>query len=170
MTPMEFHDYARMQLAPSEPLFRLVPPEQKDWVPTEGSFTAGQLMYHMAYSLRFNADGIRSNTWALPSLRHVFVGNRRTPSAPVEECIVLYRENAAYFLESFITMSEEEFREGMLDTLQLGRAPKWKMALFALEHHLNHKAELFMYLKQMGVKVTSRELYGYPDEGSGGLR
>ncbi len=160
MTPLQFRDYAEKQLAPTEPMFLLVPAEQKDWKPTEESFTAGQLMYHMAYALKFNADGILKNEWALPSLRHVFITNRRTPSASVQECVDLYRTNAKYFLDIFSTMSEEEFAAGELDTLQLGRAQKWRMALFALEHHLNHKAELFMYLKLMGVKVTSRELYG----------
>ncbi len=160
MTPLQFQDYARMQLAPTEPLFLMVPPGQEGWKPTEESFTAGQLMYHMAYALRFNADGIRKNEWALPSLRHVFITNRRIPTATVEECVALYRENSAYFLESFTEMSEQEFMTAELDTLQLGRAPKWKMSFFALEHHLNHKAELFMYLKMMGAKVTSKELYG----------
>lgn len=160
MTPLQFRAYAELQLAPTEPLFLLVPPEKKDWKPTEESFTAGQLMYHMAYALRFNANGIQKNEWALPSIRHVFITNRRTPSASVDECTAMYRENAKYFLDIFTAMSDEEFHTGELDTLQLGRAQKWKMSIFALEHHLNHKAELFMYLKLMGVKVTSRELYG----------
>ncbi|MFA6469035.1 MAG: DinB family protein [Bacteroidota bacterium] len=160
MSPQQFRDYAEKQLAPTEPLFLLVPPEQKDWKPTGDSFTAGQLMHHMASALRFNANGIARNDWALPSLRHVFITNKRTPSATVDECVNLYRENAKYFLDIFSAMSEEEFQTGVLDTLQLGRAQKWRMSLFALEHHLNHKAELFMYLKLMGAKVTSRELYG----------
>ena len=160
MTPLQFRDYAEKQLAPTEPMFLLVPPDQKDWKPTEESFTAGQLMYHMASALRFNANGIQKNEWALPSLRHVFITNRRTPSAAVEECVKLYNENAKFFLDIFSTMSDKEFQTGELDTLQLGRAQKWRMSLFALEHHLNHKAELFMYLKMMGIKVTSKELYG----------
>lgn len=160
MTPLQFRDYAQSMLAPTEPLFLLVPPEKKDWKPTEESFTIGQLMHHMASALRFNGNGIAKNEWALPSLRHVFVTNRRTPSGTVEECLQLYRENAQFFLGIFSAMTDDEFQNGMLDTLQLGRAPKWKMSLFALEHHLNHKAELFMYLKMMGVKVTSRDLYG----------
>jgi hypothetical protein len=160
MTPQQFRNYAEHQLAPTEPLFLLVPPEQKDWKPTDESFTIGQLMYHMSYALRFNADGILKNEWALPTLRHVFITNRRTPSAGVEECLTLYRENVKYFLDIFSVMSDEEFQTEELDTLQLGRAQKWRMSLFALEHHLNHKAELFMYLKLMGIKVTSKDLYG----------
>ncbi len=160
MTVSQFHDYAAKQLAPTEPMFLLVPPEQKDWKPTEDSFTAGQMMHHMASALRFNGNGILKNEWALPSLRHVFVTNRKTPSAPVEECVNLYRETSKFFLDIFTTMSDEEFQTAEVDSVQLGRVQKWRISLFALDHHLNHKAELFMYLKLMGVKVTSKELYG----------
>ncbi len=160
MTPLQFRDYAEKQLSPTEPLFLLVPPEQKDWKPTEGSFTAGQLMHHMSSALRFNANGISKNEWELPSLRHVFVTNRRTPSATVEECVNLYRETSKFFLDIFTSMSEEEFQTAEVDSIQLGKVQKWRISLFALDHHLNHKAELFMYLKMMGVKVNSKDLYG----------
>ncbi len=117
-------------------------------------------MHHMAYALHFNAKGIEKNEWELPSLRHVFVSNRKTPSSTVEECVALYRKNARYFLDIFATMPEDEFANAEVDSIQLGRVQKWRIALFALDHHLNHKAELFMYLKLMGVKVTSKDLYG----------
>ncbi len=160
MTPLQFKEYAALQLEPTEPMFLRVPPEQINWKPTEDSFTAGQLMFHMATALRFNGKGIKHNEWELPSLRHVFVSNRKTPTASVEECVSAYREHSAFFLDVFTGMSDEEFLTGELDTLQLGRTQKWRMSLFALEHHLNHKAELFMYLKMMGIKVNSKDLYG----------
>jgi hypothetical protein len=56
-------------------------------------------------------------------------------------------------------MGNDEFQTGEVDSVQLRRAQKWRIALFALDHHLNHKAELFMYLKLMGVNVTTKELY-----------
>jgi len=44
--------------------------------PSEDSFTTGQLMHHMAMSLRFNADGIGKNEWAISSLVRVFAASR----------------------------------------------------------------------------------------------
>ena len=159
MTVSQFYDYALTVLAPTEPLFKLVPESKTDWKPTESSFTAGQLMYHIAYSLKFNANGIGKNEWAVPSMRHVFISNRHTPSSSVDEAVRLYRETSAVFLRLFSTMNEDEFRNDEVDSVAIGRAKKWRVALFALEHHINHKAELFMYLKLMGVKVTTKNLY-----------
>jgi len=159
MTVQQFYDYAVVTLSPTEPLFRLVPPERKDWKPADGSFTAGQLMLHMAEALHFNAKGIRENEWELPSMRHIFVANRKINSATVDEALLRYNETSAEFLNVFAAMSNDEFQTGEVDSVQLGRAQKWRIALFALDHHLNHKAELFMYLKLMGVNVTTKELY-----------
>ena len=33
-----------------------------------------------------------------------------------------------------------------------------------LEHLINHKHQLFTYLKQMGVEVTTRDLYRFRGE------
>lgn len=159
MTVTQFHHYATETLQPTEPLFLLVPADKKDWKPVEGSFTIGQLMLHMAEALRINANGIQKNEWAVPSMRHIFVANRKTPSVTSQEALQVYRETAKQFLGIFTTMSDEEFQHGEVDSFQMGRVQKWRIALMALDHHLNHKAELFMYLKLMGVKVGTKELY-----------
>jgi len=159
MTILQFHEYAQSVLAPTEPMFRLVPENATDWKPTETSFTTGQLLHHIAYSLKFNSDGIQKNIWAVQSMRHVFLANRKTPNSSVEDAVRYYRETSTEFLNVFSVMSDDEFQNGEVDSVQLGREKKWRVALFALEHHLNHKAELFMYLKMMGIKVTTKELY-----------
>lgn len=160
MTALQFVSYAEQMLAPTIPLFYLVPEDSIDWKPTENSFTCGQLMHHMAGSLRFNANGIGKNEWALPSIRHIFLANRREQSSTVEEAVALYKETSNEFFETFRQMSDEEFLGGIVNTPQFGPQEKWRHALFSVAHHLNHKTELFMYLKMMGVKVSSRELYG----------
>lgn len=160
MTPTQFISYARQMLHPTEGLFALVPDEKVDWSPAEGSFTCAQLMTHMAQSLRFNADGIARNEWVLPSLRHIMLANRRIEPVSKEQSIVLYKENSEYFYAVFRTMPEEEFNNAVITTPQFGPQEKWRYALFTVAHHLNHKAELFMYLKTMGVKAGTRELYG----------
>jgi hypothetical protein len=37
--------------------------------------------------------------------------------------------------------------------------PIWRFAVFVAEHHLNHKMELHMYLRLLGVKVNTGTLY-----------
>jgi uncharacterized damage-inducible protein DinB len=160
MNSQQFAEYARLMLAPTIQLFRQVPEDKIGWQPTKESFTAGQLMHHMAFALQFNANGIGKNEWSIPSLRHVLVANRRTPTVSVNEAVSLYEKTSAQFLETFTLMPDDEFFTAEVDSIQLGKVQKWKIALFALDHHLNHKAELFMYLKLMGIKVHSGDLYG----------
>lgn len=160
MTPQQFVEYAEQMLRPTEALFRLVPADRTEWKPTPESFTAGQLMLHMAQALRFNAQGLKTNEWALPSLRHILLANRRIETATVDRAVELYRENAEFLYDVFKTMPEEEFSRAQVDTPQFGPQEKWRYALFTVAHHLNHKAELFMYLKMMGMPAGSRELYG----------
>lgn len=160
MTPLQFISYAEQMLAPTVDLFTLVPDEKIDWKLTDGSFTCGQLMMHMGQALQFNANGIKMNEWVLPSLRHIFVANRRIETGSVSGAIALYEQNAKYFLDIFRAMPEEEFLTAVINTPQFGPQEKWRYALFTVAHHLNHKTELFMYLKTMGIKVGTKELYG----------
>ncbi|MDD8017260.1 MAG: DinB family protein [Bacteroidota bacterium] len=160
MTVSQFLNYAQGTLAPTESLFLLVPSDKIGWKPTERSFTLGQLMHHMAAALQFNADGIGKNEWALPSMRHIFVANRKISTVNVDEALKLYHQSAKIFLDIFSSISDDEFQTGEVDSIQLGRVQKWRIALFAVDHHLRHMTELFMYLKVLGLNISSKELYG----------
>lgn len=160
MSPTQFCEYIELVMKPTLPLFQLVPNNQIQWKPTEHSFTCGQLLYHIAYSLRFNANGIGKNIWELPSMRHIFLANRKTPEMSVEEAMAFYETTYKEFYSIFPAMSEEEFLTREVDSPQFGKIQVWKIALFSVSHHLNHKTELFMYLKLLGINVGSKELYG----------
>ena len=102
MNVTQFHEYAKTLLAPTEPLFLLVPGDKTEWKPTENSFTTGQLMHHMAVALRFNGKGIERNEWeGATSLRHIFLANRRTPGSSVANAVALYRKTSEYFFNFF---------------------------------------------------------------------
>jgi hypothetical protein len=147
-------------MEPVEGLFRAVPPAGVAWKPTPTSFSTGQLMAHIVISTRSYADGIATGEWGVSSLRRVFVVNRRTPSMDVEESLRTWRENRAYFNRRIQGLTEEEFREGEVFGLPFDRpVVRWRLALFAAEHLLSHKAELFMYLKLIGEKVHTGHLY-----------
>jgi hypothetical protein len=103
--------------------------------------------------------GIARGDWGFKSMRERFVQNRYTPSLTVEEAVRLFNASCAEFRTVVGSLSEEDFTLGEVDTPQLGRVPRWRIALLALEHHINHKAEVFMYLKLLGVKVNTSHLY-----------
>jgi uncharacterized damage-inducible protein DinB len=159
MTLQDYLSYFDEMIRPTAPLFRLVPSEKLDWKPTERSFTAGQLMAHMAGALAVYGRGISTGDWGYRSMRHIFLFNRRTPSMKVDEAVDLLEKNTTEFRRLLRSLSEEEFSTGIIDSPQLGRVPRWRAAMLAVEHHVNHKAELFMYLKLLGVDVHTGHLY-----------
>jgi uncharacterized damage-inducible protein DinB len=159
MTLQNYLSYFEQMFAPTEPLFRLVPPDKIDWKPTESSFTCGQLMAHMAIALERYGNGIATGAWGVGSMKEIFLGNRRTPSLSTDEAVELLKTNYDLFMSLLRGLSEEDFNTGEVDSPQLGRVPRWRVAMLAVEHHLDHKAELFMYLKLLGVRVHTGHLY-----------
>ena len=159
MTLQNYLQYFDEMFTPTVPLFRMVPADKIDWKPTERSFTTGQLMAHIAGALGVYGRGIARGEWGYASMREIFLRNRRTPSLKVEEAVAVLEKNHVEFNQLLRTLTEEEFHSGEIDTPQLGRVPRWRIAMLALEHHINHRAELFMYLKILGVEVNTGHLY-----------
>ncbi len=159
MTLQDYLKYFDEMIKPTEPLFLMVPADKLDWKPTESAFTSAQLMAHIAGSLGVYARGIARGDWGFKSMREIFVFNRHTPSKSSEEAVRLLNENYSEFRRLLSGLTEDEFNVGEIDSPQLGRVPRWRAAMLAVEHHVNHKAELFMYLKVLGVKVNTGHLY-----------
>ncbi len=159
MTIDNYLSYFDQMMKPTEPLFRMVPPEKLDWKPSENSFTAAQLMAHMAGALAMYGKGISRGDWGFKSMKEIFLFNRRTPAIAIEEVVASLRKNYEEFRSLVGGLTQEEFDRGEIETPQMGRVPRWRAAMLAIEHHVNHKAELFMYLKFMGVRVHTGHLY-----------
>lgn len=159
---MTVHHYVSCfeeMVSPTEKLFRLIPSDRLDWKPTEKSFTAAQLMTHMAEALGVYARGVSAGDWGFSSMREIFVRNRRQEEKSIDDAVELFKKNLDEFREKVGSLSDEEFDRGEIDSPQLGRVPRWRAAMLAIEHHVSHKAELFMYLKFLGVSVNTGDLY-----------
>lgn len=159
MTLQNYLSYFDDVVRPTEQLFRLIPADKLEWKPTDKAFTLGQQIAHIAGALAVYAHGIANGEWGFKSMRERFVQNRYTPTMQVEEAIHLLNENCMEFRKIVGALSEEEFSLGEVDSPQLGRAPRWRLAMLAVEHHINHKAEIFMCLKLIGVPVNTGNLY-----------
>jgi uncharacterized damage-inducible protein DinB len=159
MTLQDYLSYFGDVVQPTEQLFRLIPPDKLDWKPSEKVFSLGQQIAHMSGALGVYAHGITKGEWGFKSMRERFVLNRHTPTMSVEEAVQLLNENCAEFRRVVGALTEEEFSNGEIDSPQLGRVPRWRLAMLAVEHHINHKAELFMSLKVLGVAVNTGNLY-----------
>ncbi len=159
MTIQNFLSYCDDIIPPTEQLFRLIPPDKIGWKPTDASFTLGQQIAHISGGLTVYGRGIAGGDWGFKSMRERFVLNRRTPSASVDEAVADLKKGYEEFRSLLAGLTEQEFNEGEVDSPQLGRVPRWRLAMLAVEHHINHKAELFMCLKQLGISVNTGNLY-----------
>ncbi|MBI3006126.1 MAG: DinB family protein [Ignavibacteriales bacterium] len=160
MTLQNYLAYFDEMLKPTESLFRLVPAGNIDWKPTENSFSLGQQMAHMAGALKVYGHGMATGDWGFKSMRERFVKNRHTPSATIDEAVKALHENHAEFKRLVGSLTEEEFNVGEIETPQFGgKVPRWRIGMLAVEHHINHKAEFFMCLKLLGVRVNTGHLY-----------
>lgn len=159
MTIQNYLSYCDDIIPPTEQLFLLIPADKIEWKPTENSFTLGQQIAHISGALSVYGRGIAKGDWGFKSMRERFVLNRRTPSVSIEKAVADLKQGYAEFRSLLGNLSEEEFNDGEIDSPQLGRAPRWRLAMLAIEHHINHKAELFMSLKQLGVSVNTGNLY-----------
>jgi uncharacterized damage-inducible protein DinB len=159
MTTQEYFPWFDDVLRTTEAMSRLVPPDKLDWKPTENSFTLGQLIEHMPRAFWFNSKVIASEEWPLKSMREILVTNRRHPSVAVGEALEHLGLWSKEFKQAVQNIGDEKFRHADVNTPQWGTLPIWRLAVFVLEHHLNHKMELHMYMKLLGVKVNTGTLY-----------
>jgi hypothetical protein len=142
-------------------LLGLIPADQLDWRPTVDSFCVGELLGHLLECLAgFCAVfyGLREAELAhFKSLRELTVNHRCEISeagdrlsmyqSAIEEGFALLRdEELAYRLPTIFVQEGETVL-----TLLLGN----------LEHLINHKYQLFFYLKLLAVEVTSADLYHF---------
>lgn len=159
MTVQEYLAWFDDTIQATKSLYALVPPDKLDWKPTENSFSLGQLIEHIPRALWFNAKVIASEDVPLKSLREILIANRRQQGATVDNALQHLAEYSSRFRQILMNLGDEKFQRSAVDTPQWGMLPVWRFVIFTLEHHLNHKMELHMCLRLLGVKVNTLTLY-----------
>lgn len=159
MTIPQYLSWFDEVVAPTEPMFRLVPADKLDWKLTPSSFTLGQQLSHMPRALWFNTRVLISDELPLKSMREILVANRRQSSSTVEEAVDQFHKTAVGFRLAVQQRGEEAFQNHVLDTPQKGKMACWHFALFVVEHHIHHLMELHLNLKVLGVPVDTGTLY-----------
>ncbi len=161
MTIQQYLQYVDEIMIPTEAMFELVPDDKIDWAPVDGFFSLGQLIGHIAGAVGVYAGGITKGDWTFQSMREIFVRNRRSPSVTKDIALKELRANAERFKSAVGALTEEEFNNGTVFAPQFGgkQTPRWRVAMLFLEHHHNHKLELFMSLKMLGLNMNTGHLY-----------
>jgi DinB superfamily len=90
-------------------------------------------------------------------LRSLPVNHPCSPGDAIAQ-IAIYR---AHIEEGFAILKDASLSKTVGTVFVEGGETTLTLFLGNLEHLINHKHQLFMYLKQMGVEVTTRDLYKF---------
>jgi len=153
------------QVERAERLLELAPPDRLDWRPEaldgEGrpAWSLAQLLAHLAEALAGFCAALHG---AYPErLAHFqqLRGMPREHQSAIEETrrrLRLYRERIE---EGFALVTDEDLARLVPTVFVPQGETVLTLLLGNLEHFINHKYQVFTYLKRMGVGVESQDLY-----------
>lgn len=143
-------------------LIALVPPDQLTWRPgIPGAWSTGEVLGHLLDCLAgFCAVVYKANPGPLShfsALRSLPVNQA---CAPLEACrrIELYRR---HIREGFAILDDSALCQKLPTVFVAEGESLLTLVLGNLEHLINHKHQLFMYLKLMGVPAGTPDLYQF---------
>jgi DinB family protein len=155
-----------------EHLLDLIPPDKLAWRPPVPSqaFALNQVLGHLLECLA----GVCATLYAVypKELAH-FTHLRALPvnhPCPIDEARQRMREYMRHIGEGFRLLSDRDLARHIPTVFVPGGEAVLTVLLGNLEHLINHKHQLFFYLKLLGVPVTTRDLYQWRGEsGTGGV-
>ncbi len=149
------------QIELTEHLIRLVPPDKVGWNPRwiQGSTDLGHLLgiYWTAWpgSVPYFMQHSHSRLGHFLELRTLPVNHSCRP----EEALICIREYAAHIEQGFELCTDDYLAQVVPSVFVPDGEPLATLLLGNLEHLINHKYQLFFYLKLLGIFVTTRDIY-----------
>lgn len=131
-------------------LIALVPGTQQDWTPSPGAWTTRELSGHLLDCISGFCAVLAA---AEPQRLAHFARLREMPGT-----IEIYR---AYIKEGFALLTDADLARRVPTVFVAQGEPMLTLFLGNLEHLINHKHQLFSYLKQRGVPVATPDLYQF---------
>jgi uncharacterized damage-inducible protein DinB len=138
----------REQIERTTHLIHLIPEEQREWKPSPGAWTTRQLINHLLDCI----SGFCAVLAAAEPQRLAHFAELREKPATIEN----YR---AHIEQGFALLSDADLARRIPTVFVPQGEPVLTLFLGNLEHLINHKYQLFGYLKQMGVPVATPDLY-----------
>jgi hypothetical protein len=146
---------------PAATLIRMVPEDKLEWRPAPGFMSLGQLVCHLTEPL---GDGIRcliTDHWPFtPEEMETGMKLENIPACSVEKALERLETDKTLLREVLGSLSDEEFAQKPVSTPWGWKGKLEVMAILFREHFTNHKMQLFLYLKLLGLPVNTATLYG----------
>ena len=145
-------------------LLALVPEDKLDWQPEENSFKMSELLGHLLECLaglcavlqKTHPDRLAH----FERLREMKVNHR----CGIEEARLRIRDYERSIQEGFSILTDSDFTRRIPTIFVAEGEAVLTLLLGNLEHLVNHKHQLFFYLKLLGASVETRDIYHFRGE------
>jgi hypothetical protein len=159
MTKDDFYKVVMEACRPTESLIRMVSPDKLQWRPGPKFMSLGQLICHLGEGLGAVLSATITGKWPTAEEMEQAMKLENMPSCTVEDALNKLESDKLVLRETLSGISERDFSGkavsvpwGMQGTIE-------RMAISFLEHFTNHKMQLFIYLKLLGLPVHTGTLY-----------
>jgi hypothetical protein len=153
----EFYQYALDAFRPAESMLKKIPADKLDWKPAPNFMSLGQLICHLGDGIGSELRMAITNSWPKPE--EMGDAMKSMPSCSAEEALQKLEKDKIALREILAGVSEEDFANKIISVPWGWKANTEKMALDFREHFVNHKMQLFTYLKLLGFPVNTETLY-----------
>ena len=134
---------------------RCIPPDKLDWTYSQGKFTLGDLLRHLAVAERW----IWAETLGGRPSRYTTHGKELADG--YENVMVFVERLHADSMEIFSKFTDDELQQ-KCKTPDGAQITKWKWLRLMVEHEIHHRGQIYLYLGLLGVPTPP--LYGLTSE------
>ena len=162
MNKQDFIEIMQKTQAPLKKMVEMIPENKLDWAPGEGFMTVGQVLKHLAENWSV-IKMMATNEWPFSNMEEMTEALKleNMPCCDKAEALSAMEQDlndAVDYIKNEI--SEEDFLNKEISAPWGFRGKIWKAVLMAKEHQINHKMQLHIYMKQLGLPVNTETLYG----------
>ena len=143
-------DKIKEQIERTTHMIGLVPAERRDWKPQAGDWTTEELVGHLVDCI----SGFCAVLVAAEPQRLAHFARLRERPGSIE----IFR---SHIEEGFALLTDTDLARRVPTVFVPQGETILTLLLGNLEHLINHKHQLFAYLKQMGVAVATPDLYRF---------
>jgi hypothetical protein len=160
VTKNEFYDVVMGSVRPAEKLIALVPPDKLAWKPGPTFMSLGQVICHLSDGVGSGLEMLVTGKW--PPMEEMEAGMKleKMPSCGPEEALEKLVKDAKTLRTTLDGISEADFTNRVVSVPWGWKAKMEIMGVSFLGHFDNHKMQLFIYLKLLGLPVNTETLYG----------
>ncbi len=159
MKKNEFCDYTLDPYPPAESMIRMVPADKLDWKPSPNFMSLGQLISRLSGGLGSDLQMPIAGNWPTPEEMGESMKLENLPSCTVEEALKRLEEDKAKLRGVISGLTQKDFTNRVVSVPWGWQGRMERMALSFHEHFTNHKMQLFLYLKLLGLPVNTQTLY-----------